>query len=80
MRQRQVIVDPVGTLTACPHLVESIPCEDPVCYEWIVSEGMCVTDHGKCGPGNRILKAVCKNKKGALQYCLNSPMVSRASF
>ncbi|KFR14036.1 Thrombospondin type-1 domain-containing protein 7B, partial [Opisthocomus hoazin] len=64
MRQRQVIVDPVGTLTACPHLVESIPCEDTVCYEWIVSEGMCVTDHGKCGPGNRILKAVCKNKKG----------------
>ncbi|XP_040460738.1 thrombospondin type-1 domain-containing protein 7B [Falco naumanni] len=65
MRHRQVIVDPVGTLAGCPHLVESVPCdEDPVCYEWIVSEGICVTDHGKCGPGNRILKAVCKNKKG----------------
>ncbi|NXN47599.1 THS7B protein, partial [Rhinoptilus africanus] len=64
MRQRQVIVDPVGTLAGCPHLIESIPCEDPVCYEWIVSEGICVTDHGKCGPGNRMLKAVCKNKKG----------------
>ncbi|NXP12520.1 THS7B protein, partial [Thinocorus orbignyianus] len=64
MRQRQVIVDPVGTLAGCPHLIESIPCEDPVCYEWIVSEGICVTDHGRCGPGNRMLKAVCKNKKG----------------
>ncbi|NWT41467.1 THS7B protein, partial [Chroicocephalus maculipennis] len=64
MRQRQVIVEPVGTLAGCPHLIESIPCEDPVCYEWIVSEGICVTDHGKCGPGNRMLKAVCKNKKG----------------
>ncbi|XP_069717652.1 thrombospondin type-1 domain-containing protein 7B isoform X1 [Phaenicophaeus curvirostris] len=64
MRQRQVIVYPVGTLAGCPHLIESIPCEDPVCYEWIVSEGICVTDHGKCGPGNRILKVVCKNKKG----------------
>uniref|UniRef100_A0A8C8B6D5 Thrombospondin type-1 domain-containing protein 7A n=1 Tax=Otus sunia TaxID=257818 RepID=A0A8C8B6D5_9STRI len=64
MRQRQVIVDPVGTLADCPHLIESIPCEDPVCYEWIISEGKCVTDHGKCGPGSRILKAVCKNKKG----------------
>ncbi|NWY60214.1 THS7B protein, partial [Chionis minor] len=64
MRQRQVIVDPVGTLAGCPHLIESIPCEDPVCYEWIISEGICVTDHGKCGPGNRKLKAVCKNKKG----------------
>ncbi|XP_061210326.1 thrombospondin type-1 domain-containing protein 7B isoform X2 [Neopsephotus bourkii] len=64
MRQRQVIVDPVDTLADCPHLIESIPCEDPVCYEWVVSEGICVTDHGKCGPGKRILKAVCKNKKG----------------
>ncbi|XP_014796606.1 PREDICTED: thrombospondin type-1 domain-containing protein 7B isoform X1 [Calidris pugnax] len=64
MRHRQVIVDPVGTLTGCPHLIESIPCEDPVCYEWIVSEGICVTEHGRCGPGNRMLKAVCKNKKG----------------
>ncbi|KAM6080416.1 thrombospondin type-1 domain-containing protein 7B isoform 5-T5 [Theristicus caerulescens] len=64
MRQRQVIVDPVGTLASCPHLIESILCEDPVCYEWIVSEGICVTHHGKCGPGNRMLKAVCKNKKG----------------
>uniref|UniRef100_A0A669PYP8 Thrombospondin type-1 domain-containing protein 7A n=1 Tax=Phasianus colchicus TaxID=9054 RepID=A0A669PYP8_PHACC len=64
MRQRHVIVDPVGTLAGCPHLVESIPCEDPTCYEWIVSEGICVADHGKCGPGKHILKTVCKNKKG----------------
>ncbi|XP_010161011.1 thrombospondin type-1 domain-containing protein 7B, partial [Antrostomus carolinensis] len=64
MRQRQVIVDPVGALADCPHLIEAIPCEDPMCYEWIVSEGICVTHHGKCGPGNRMLKAVCKNKKG----------------
>nr|XP_038038274.1 LOW QUALITY PROTEIN: thrombospondin type-1 domain-containing protein 7B [Anas platyrhynchos] len=64
MRQRHVIMDPVGPSAGCPHLVESIPCEDPVCYEWIISEGICVTDHGKCGLGNRILKTVCKNKKG----------------
>ncbi|XP_025979254.2 thrombospondin type-1 domain-containing protein 7B [Dromaius novaehollandiae] len=64
MRHRHVIADPVGTLAGCPHLTESIPCEDPVCYEWIISEGICVTDHGKCGLGNRILKAVCKNNRG----------------
>uniref|UniRef100_A0A8C2UC31 Thrombospondin type-1 domain-containing protein 7A n=1 Tax=Coturnix japonica TaxID=93934 RepID=A0A8C2UC31_COTJA len=64
MRQRHVIVDPVGTQAGCPHLFESIPCEDPTCYEWIVSEGVCVADHGKCGPGKHILKTVCKNKKG----------------
>ncbi|XP_054033191.1 thrombospondin type-1 domain-containing protein 7B [Dryobates pubescens] len=64
MRQRQVTVDPVGTLTGCPHLIESIPCEDPVCYEWIILEGICVPNHGKCGPGKRMLTAVCKNKKG----------------
>ncbi|NWV59055.1 THS7B protein, partial [Malurus elegans] len=64
MRQRQVMVDPVGTVAGCPHLVESIPCEDPLCHEWVVSEGTCVTDHGKCGPGHRILKAVCKSRRG----------------
>lgn len=64
MRQRQVVVEAVGTPAGCPHLIESIPCEDPLCYEWIVSEGVCVTDRGKCGPGKRMLKAVCENKKG----------------
>ncbi|NXQ22466.1 THS7B protein, partial [Peucedramus taeniatus] len=64
MRQRQVMVDPVGTLAGCPHLVESIPCEDARCHEWEVSEGTCVTDRGKCGPGHRVLNAVCKSRKG----------------
>ncbi|NWI10449.1 THS7B protein, partial [Crypturellus soui] len=64
MRYRRVIADPVGTLASCPHLTEALPCEDPVCYEWVVSEGVCVTDHGKCGLGHRVLKAVCKNYRG----------------
>ncbi|KAI1237370.1 Thrombospondin type-1 domain-containing protein 7B, partial [Lamprotornis superbus] len=64
MRQRQVMVDPVGTLAGCPHLVESLPCEDARCHEWVVSEGSCVTDRGKCGPGHRVLKAVCTSRKG----------------
>ncbi|XP_058277386.1 thrombospondin type-1 domain-containing protein 7B [Hirundo rustica] len=64
MRQRQVVVDPVGTLAGCPHLVESIPCEDARCHEWLVSEGTCVPDRGKCGPGHRVLKAVCQSRKG----------------
>lgn len=70
MRQRQVVVDPVGTLAGCPHLVESIPCEDARCHEWVVSEGSCVTDRGKCGPGHRVLKAVCKSRKGELGSAL----------
>uniref|UniRef100_A0A8D2MIA5 Thrombospondin type-1 domain-containing protein 7A n=1 Tax=Zonotrichia albicollis TaxID=44394 RepID=A0A8D2MIA5_ZONAL len=64
MRQRQVVVDPVGALAGCPHLAESIPCEDARCHEWEVSEGACVTDHGHCGPGHRVLKAVCRSRKG----------------
>ncbi|NXA36109.1 THS7B protein, partial [Eudromia elegans] len=64
MRHRRVLADPVGAPAACPHLTESLPCEDPVCYEWVVSEGVCVTDHGKCGLGHRVLKAVCRNHRG----------------
>ncbi|RLW04808.1 hypothetical protein DV515_00005689 [Chloebia gouldiae] len=66
MRQRQVVVDPVGAVAGCPHLVESIPCEDARCHEWVVSEGTCVTDRGRCGPGHRVLKAVCKSRKALI--------------
>lgn len=75
MRQRQVMVDPVGTLAGCPHLVESIPCEDARCHEWVVSEGVCVTDRGRCGPGHRVLKAVCKSRRGELGCALEAPWV-----
>ncbi|NWX81546.1 THS7B protein, partial [Nothoprocta pentlandii] len=64
MRHRRVLADPAGAPAACPHLTESLPCEDPVCYEWVVEEGPCVTDHGKCGLGHRVLKAACKNNRG----------------
>lgn len=74
MRQRQVVVDPVGTLAGCPHLVESLPCEDARCHEWLVSEGTCVPDRGKCGPGHRVLKAVCTSRKGELGCAPKSPV------
>ncbi|KAI4544221.1 hypothetical protein MG293_004487 [Ovis ammon polii] len=64
MRQRHVLMESTGPAGRCPHLVESVPCEDPVCYQWLVSEGICIPDHGKCGPGHRILKAVCQNEQG----------------
>lgn len=74
MRQRQVVVDPVGTLAGCPHLVESIPCEDARCHEWEVAEGACVTHRGHCGPGHRVLRAVCKSRKGELGSALKYPV------
>ncbi|XP_019378020.1 PREDICTED: thrombospondin type-1 domain-containing protein 7B [Gavialis gangeticus] len=64
MRKRHVVAEPIGTSGDCPHLIESIPCEDPMCYQWAISEGMCVPDHGRCGHGNRVVKAVCKNSEG----------------
>ncbi|XP_028003996.2 thrombospondin type-1 domain-containing protein 7B [Eptesicus fuscus] len=64
MRQRHVLMESTGPMGHCPHLVESVPCEDPMCYRWLASEGICIPDHGKCGPGHRILKAVCQNDRG----------------
>ncbi|XP_040827450.1 thrombospondin type-1 domain-containing protein 7B [Ochotona curzoniae] len=64
MRQRHVLMESTGPAGHCPHLVESVPCEDPVCYQWLVSEGICIPDHGKCGLGHRILKAVCQDTQG----------------
>nr|XP_012317228.1 thrombospondin type-1 domain-containing protein 7B [Aotus nancymaae] len=64
LRQRHVLMESTGPAGHCPHLVESVPCEDPMCYRWLVSEGICFPDHGKCGLGHRILKAVCQNDRG----------------
>ncbi|NXO34104.1 THS7B protein, partial [Locustella ochotensis] len=64
VRQRQVVVDPVGTLAGCPHLAEAAPCEDARCHQWLLSEGPCVTERGECGPGHRVLEAVCRSSKG----------------
>ncbi|XP_014637889.1 PREDICTED: thrombospondin type-1 domain-containing protein 7B-like [Ceratotherium simum simum] len=64
MRRRHVLMASTGPSGHCPHLVEFLPCEDPVCYRWLASEGICIADHGKCGLGHRILKAVCQNDQG----------------
>ncbi|XP_024099324.3 thrombospondin type-1 domain-containing protein 7B [Pongo abelii] len=63
-RQRHVLMESTGPAGHCPHLVESVPCEDPMCYRWLASEGICFPDHGKCGLGHRILKAICQNDHG----------------
>lgn len=64
MRQRHVLMESTGPMGRCPHLAESVPCEDPMCHRWLASEGICIADHGKCGLGHRILKAVCQNERG----------------
>ncbi|XP_012505956.1 PREDICTED: thrombospondin type-1 domain-containing protein 7B [Propithecus coquereli] len=63
-RQRHVLMESTGPAGHCPHLVESVPCEDPICYRWLASEGICIPDHGKCGLGHRILKAICQDDRG----------------
>ncbi|XP_046319736.1 thrombospondin type-1 domain-containing protein 7B [Marmota monax] len=63
-RQRHVLMESTGPAGHCPHLVESVPCEDPMCYQWVALEGICIPDHGKCGLGHRILKAVCQDDQG----------------
>nr|XP_045006889.1 thrombospondin type-1 domain-containing protein 7B isoform X3 [Jaculus jaculus] len=64
MRQRHVLMESTGPTGQCPHLVEAVPCEDPMCHRWLVSEGICIPDHGKCGMGHRILKAICQDHQG----------------
>ncbi|XP_005315890.2 thrombospondin type-1 domain-containing protein 7B isoform X1 [Ictidomys tridecemlineatus] len=63
-RQRHVLMESTGPAGHCPHLMESVPCEDPMCYQWVALEGICIPDHGKCGLGHRILKAVCQDDRG----------------
>lgn len=51
----------------CVHLLESMPCEDPVCFQWHVqSESACVPSNGNCGNGTRTQIAACVNSQGIL--------------
>lgn len=47
-----------------PHLVESIPCEDPTCYLWQANEEPCIPTNGSCGPGTAIQNVSCINTEG----------------
>uniref|UniRef100_A0A671XNQ9 Thrombospondin type-1 domain-containing protein 7A n=1 Tax=Sparus aurata TaxID=8175 RepID=A0A671XNQ9_SPAAU len=54
-RRREVLWESSSPLETCPHLVESVPCEDPVCYLWQVQqEGRCVPAKSPCGPGTAV--------------------------
>ncbi|KAI1899231.1 hypothetical protein AGOR_G00059680 [Albula goreensis] len=64
-RTRQVLQEPTGASESCPHLTESIPCEDPVCFLWSVpSEGPCMPSEGTCGSGKANQSTVCANTQG----------------
>ncbi|XP_028971693.2 thrombospondin type-1 domain-containing protein 7B isoform X3 [Esox lucius] len=64
-RRRQVLWEPLGVPESCPHLLESIPCEDPICYMWRVETGgRCIPSSGTCGPGSVAQRRVCVNDQG----------------
>nr|XP_023677065.1 thrombospondin type-1 domain-containing protein 7B-like isoform X1 [Paramormyrops kingsleyae] len=59
-RRRHVVREPAYTSRGCPHLVESIPCEDPVCFRWHVAfEEPCALSEGACGPGIKSQSFIC---------------------
>lgn len=53
-------------LETCPHLVESIPCEDPTCYLWQTKVEPCISTNGSCGPGTAIQNVSCVNAEGKI--------------
>ncbi|XP_069081179.1 thrombospondin type-1 domain-containing protein 7B [Pleurodeles waltl] len=77
LRRRNAVIESTGESGVCPHLVESIFCEDPTCYQWVISgKDACVPDNGECGHGHYMVKPVCKNEKGedvANELCSDPP-------
>lgn len=58
-----------GSSKDCGHLVEFIPCEDPVCFQWHVGdEGACVPNEGSCGSGSRNQTVTCVNSEGTAKF------------
>ncbi|CAH2305417.1 thrombospondin type-1 domain-containing 7B [Pelobates cultripes] len=77
LRRRHVIVESTGDSGSCPHLVESIPCDDPVCYKWAVSgELHCVPENGECGHGRYQVNTSCQDENGftvSNELCVDEP-------
>lgn len=63
-RRREVLWESGSLLETCPHLVESIPCEDPTCYLWQIKEDPCIPTSGSCGPGTAIQNVSCVSTQG----------------
>ncbi|XP_041940176.1 thrombospondin type-1 domain-containing protein 7B isoform X1 [Alosa sapidissima] len=64
-RSRQVLAEAGSESDGCPHLLESMPCEDPVCFQWrVTSEGVCIPTEGACGPGVANQTVVCVSAEG----------------
>ncbi|XP_060733030.1 thrombospondin type-1 domain-containing protein 7B [Tachysurus vachellii] len=64
-RRRRVLGEGSGSSDDCGHLLEFIPCEDPVCFQWRVGdERKCVANEGTCGSGSRSQTVACVNSEG----------------
>ncbi|XP_072556633.1 thrombospondin type-1 domain-containing protein 7B-like isoform X1 [Paramormyrops kingsleyae] len=64
-RARHVLREPAGMTQDCPHLVESMACEDPVCFHWLVSSTQpCEAADGRCGAGSQAQIVLCVDSEG----------------
>ncbi|XP_024919574.1 thrombospondin type-1 domain-containing protein 7B [Cynoglossus semilaevis] len=76
-RRREVLWEVKGSAEPCPHLVESVPCEDPACFLWQVQEGGgCVLSGQTCGPGSVVQNVSCVNVEGeevSADHCEGDP-------
>ncbi|XP_030638046.1 thrombospondin, type I, domain containing 7Ab [Chanos chanos] len=65
-RKRKITNYPTGGEGNCPHLVESMPCDVPGCYDWqLVQLEECIPDDDmECGPGTQIPQVRCVNSDG----------------
>ncbi|XP_061782034.1 thrombospondin type-1 domain-containing protein 7B isoform X1 [Nerophis lumbriciformis] len=81
-RRREVMWASSSPLDVCPHLAESIPCEDPACYRWQVQrEGKCMPDNSTCGPGTVARSVQCVSAEGEdvpTSYCGGDPPPTQA--
>ncbi|XP_077303892.1 thrombospondin type-1 domain-containing protein 7B isoform X1 [Lithobates pipiens] len=78
-RRRHVLLKSENIERSCPHLVESVPCDDPVCYKWAISGQLhCVPENGDCGHGRYHINSTCRGQNGeavSAELCVDEPPV-----
>ncbi|XP_029315244.1 thrombospondin type-1 domain-containing protein 7B isoform X2 [Cottoperca gobio] len=76
-KRREVLWESSSPPETCPHLVESIPCDDPTCYLWQVQqEERCIPTKSSCGPGTTAQNVTCVSAEGddvPITHCVDDP-------
>ena len=83
-RTRNILIEPQGDGSECPHLIEYLQCPILPCVQWMTGEfSSCFPVSGSCGNGTKTRPIYCVDPSGmVIEYdnCAHLPQPGRSAF